>query len=101
LELSIRNLIRELFAGFDHDLNDWIMEIEKEINRKQKLFTIYQRLHHDFYVQKDHSFAVLILLNYMKMFKLTPEIAFAEVVNLSLEKTYCVHCGSIDDGLAA
>lgn len=97
LDLKVRNCIRDLFAGFDEDLDDWIIEKEERFT-ESKHFTSFLRdyIHLEFYVQKEHSFSVLVLLNYIRMFKLTPEIAFAEVFNLSLKETFCEQCSTND-----
>ena len=96
LSLNFRNCIRDLFTGFDQDVEDWIIRMEEK-SLESKTYSIFIRdyISLEFYVQKEHSFAVLVLLNYTVKFKLAPESAFAEVFNLSIKETFCDECDTI------
>ena len=43
-------------------------------------------------MEKEHSFEVLILLNYSRLYSVCPETAFTDIFNISLEDTYCSIC---------
>eukprot|EP00092_Neocalanus_flemingeri_P083485 GFUD01104800.1.p1 GENE.GFUD01104800.1~~GFUD01104800.1.p1 ORF type:complete len:362 (+),score=62.67 GFUD01104800.1:55-1140(+) len=99
LQLKTRNIIRELFDGFDLDLSDWMLKLEK-CSTESGNFTSFFReyLHHEFRVERDHSFVVLVLLNYISKFKLTPSEGFNELFKISKEHTLCVDCHCIEKG---
>ena len=98
LKIAERNIIRDLFAGFDQEIKDWMIKME-EYATETELYSKFIRdyISYEFLVQKEHSFTVLILLNFTKFFKLSPETAFSEVFNISMEETFCNKCESIHE----
>ena len=96
LNIAERNVIRDLFAGFDEDIRDWMIKLEEQsINTNVYSAFIRDYISYEFLVQKEHSFSVLILLNYSKLFKITPETAFGEMFNISMKDTFCSNCDLI------
>ena len=93
LSLKTRSDVRKVFIDFDDDLNDWIVKLEEASVENDK-FTSFSKeyIHHEFLVEKELSFCVLILLSYMKMFSLSAEDAFPEVFNLSPVDSFCECC---------
>ena len=100
LTLQLRNSIRDLFSGFDQDINDWIMNMESHAT-ENGLYSRFIRdyISYEFLVQKEHSFAVLVLLNYIEKFKLSAETAFAEIFNISINDTFCSKCVSVHEDI--
>ena len=99
LTIKTRNIIRKLFEDFYDDLSDWILVLERTSIEAEKFSSFHRDyVHFEFRVQKEYSFAVIVLLNYMKNFSLTPDTAFVEVFRLSLMETFCKEC-CVDDGI--
>lgn len=97
LTLTLRNSIRELFVNFDQDISDWILRMEEHATETNVYSTfIRDYISYEFLVLKEHSFAVLALLNYIKKFKLSPETAFGEIFNISVTETFCRRCNNED-----
>ena len=98
LKINTRNKIREIFDGFDEKISLWIFESEKTSIESGKFSLFFQDyMHFEFRVKKDHSFLVLVLLNYMKMFSVTVDEAYLDLFKLNVEKTYCPECSKDHD----
>jgi hypothetical protein len=98
LRINTRNKIREIFDGFDEKISLWIIECEKTCIESGKFSLFFQEyVHFEFRVKKDHSFLVLVLLNYMKMFSVTVDEAYLDLFKLNVEKTYCPECSKDHD----
>jgi len=90
LTLKLRNLVRKMFADYDGDLEDWMLEIEASSVPLSSFMRDY--IKYEFEVEIKYSFAVCILLNYLKNFSLEPEAGFAELFGISLTETVCEEC---------
>ena len=98
LKIDTRNKIREIFDGFDEKISLWIFESEKTSIESGKFSSFFQDyVHFEFRVKKDHSFLVLVLLNYMKRFSVTVDDAYLDLFKLNVEKTYCPECSKDHD----
>ena len=98
LKIDTRNQIREIFGGFDEKISLWILESEKTSRESGKFSLFFQDyVHFEFRVKKDHSFLVLLLLNYMKRFSITVDEAYLDLFKLNVETTYCSDCSKDHD----
>ena len=93
LDLKTKNTVIELFSGFESDLSDWILQKENYLCDLDK-YSAFSRdfIHYQFLVQKDHSIAVLLFLNYIKKFSVAPSTALVELFKLRVEETLCLYC---------
>ena len=93
LDLKTKNTVIELFSGFESDLSDWILQKENYLCDLDK-YSAFSRdfIRYQFLVQKDHSIAVLLFLNYIKKFSVAPSTALVELFKLRVEETLCLYC---------
>ena len=99
LKLKTRNNIRELFEGFVEQV-DWILDAEKNATKSGK-FSEFISLYisHEFRVQKENSFCVFVVLNYMKIFSIHAEAAFVDLFKLNVQLSVCSQCSDGQDSL--
>ena len=83
-EVMIFHPFQDLFAGFDEDIKDWMLKMEENALEK-KFYSKFIRdyITYEFLVEKEHSFEVLILLNYSRLYSVWPEAAVADNFNIA------------------
>ena len=93
LTIKTRNLVREVFLDFNFKLDNWMSNLENSCSEAE-MFSAFQQnyIHYEFYIKKEFSFAVIILLNYMNKYRLNLEEAFLELFQVSTEMTVCPEC---------
>ena len=93
LQIKTKDLICEIFNGYQDDLKDWILDKEKQMTEIGKFSSFCREfIHVQFCVAKDYSFSVLVLINYMQRFHLTLETAFVELFKMCEKSTFCSRC---------
>ena len=96
LTLKLRNKVRKLFEEYEDVVSERLLEFERfEIDKQNFSTIVMDFISYEFKVIKEHSFSVVVLLNYLKMFDLEPEVAFGELFNFSVNDTVCAKCYSV------
>jgi len=93
LSIPLRDQIRGKFSKFTNDVISWLIDMECVAMTNEEFSTITRDyIHYEFDVQKEFSFTVFILLNYIIKNHVDVDIAFFELFQLDLKCTYCNEC---------
>ena len=93
LTISLRDEIRDTFSDFSEDVKSWMIEMES-VAIADKLYSsmIRDYIHYEFNVQKEYSFSVFVLLNYVVKNSVDVDVAIYDIFSLELRSSYCRTC---------